>query len=538
MRDIAGYCRERDVLREIGPQSERLPTLLDCLDADDGRLHLVLSVVPGRPLGDQIGSSEPLGWPLLITLGCCILDAIDECHRLGYSLVDFNSGSVMVNLAGERPTVGLVDFGQSRRLGSKVDFLETNDLTPDHLRHSPAVSAARDAAIAARLLALTIPEVVTPDELRRPETLRRIDALNEIARFPQWEMLASHPDPLALVRAGLLGYAEGIHLMKVTPSSHNEEVAVPSTLVSRSNWRLPISAVACAIVLLLTTLVVGWRFAAPQRDESPIAGSTESPQEILEPASSEVLARQPGDSATSGLSTTVVQNPIGGALEQATASDTRAPVGGQSGAHGPGGTKPSSAQPPRTETDTASTPTAAVPPVVPCANASPDAYPFTTYPDKTVLKEDESPQQFMIYAGAITRIGSSEDINALGLSRNPTSVPRSVASAISIVPRSGTMIHEWSSPTVILIVGGARFEVTSPSIRDSLAASGSPYFNVPNGTFGRLSNRAPREGTLLQAIGDPTVYQVRSGNAVAVTPCSDSRIWIVPLDEMERNGLK
>jgi predicted ATPase/GAF domain-containing protein/anti-anti-sigma regulatory factor len=111
--DIERLASEHELLRRLDLPGVPRPL---GLETHDGRLALVLSAPPGRPLGDVL-RAQRLGLEMALRIGFALAQVLAALHRHGVVHGDLRPGTTIVDL--EPCTVTLIDFGVSAGLARR-----------------------------------------------------------------------------------------------------------------------------------------------------------------------------------------------------------------------------------------------------------------------------------------------------------------------------------------------------------------------------------------------------------------------------------
>lgn len=277
-RDAAGWSRERAAYEQLNLNAllgERLdvPELLGELDGTDGRLHLVLSHIPGYSLSALAAEHESVGIDVVAGLGSWLTGIVTGCHTIGLALVETNPGSILVDLSGDHVRFGLLDFGQSRPLGEENIIPETNQLLPPHLQGIHVASEARDAALCAATIDWAV-DHLAKDEMTSDLGRAIKDTAAVFLSSTDWELLNAAHSPVQVLHALLThdpplvppaedAARQALHLARDTD---------PRPAVRRQRRMITAAALAA---LVLATVVFGFtRSGAGTEQASPLAPTT------------------------------------------------------------------------------------------------------------------------------------------------------------------------------------------------------------------------------------------------------------------------
>ena len=122
--------------------------ILDRHQLPDGTPYIVMDHVRGRSLGRVI-ADEPIAMPRAIALVEQILDVLDAAHREGVVHGDVKSDNFLVDSAGDRDHVTMIDFGLARLVEIPTDRLlrtvvsgTPEYMAPEVVRGEPALPAS------------------------------------------------------------------------------------------------------------------------------------------------------------------------------------------------------------------------------------------------------------------------------------------------------------------------------------------------------------------------------------------------------------
>jgi hypothetical protein len=138
----------------------------------------------------------------------------------------------------------------------------------------------------------------------------------------------------------------------------------------------------------------------------------------------------------------------------------------------------------------------------------------------TKLKEESVPTVFVIIGGAKFGVPTADILTRLyGGFAGLGTLWDGALSGMGEIPADGTKLKEESSPTVWVIIGGARFGVPDQATLDRLYGGWSDVWPVWDGRTIGLDG-APRDGTLLKDESAPEVFAICGGATRLVTSFS------------------
>ena len=138
--------------------------------------------------------------------------------------------------------------------------------------------------------------------------------------------------------------------------------------------------------------------------------------------------------------------------------------------------------------------------------------------DGTILQERGAEDRYLILAGARFPV-TDESLAGLGNPNAPLlNVPPGSIPYVTPIPRENSWLKELYSGREWYVAAGARFPIVSPEARDTLIAGGHMQAHVvvvPQNSLGRVPF-VPADHTRLRALGEPTVWQISAGARFAV----------------------
>ena len=139
----------RRFLRE-GATAARLthPNVVRVYDSGvsaEGTAYLVMELLSGRTLGQEVTDRGPLGVKRAVRVGACVADVLAAAHRVGVLHRDIKPENIFLHAADGREVVKVVDFGIAKLFGDE---------------HGPAVSRLTRTGGYVGTPAFIAPEVV------------------------------------------------------------------------------------------------------------------------------------------------------------------------------------------------------------------------------------------------------------------------------------------------------------------------------------------------------------------------------------------
>jgi serine/threonine protein kinase len=300
------------------------PGLVTVLDAgiEDERPYLVLELIDGPTLTQQLRSGGPLADARVRVIGSQLADAIAHAHGLGVIHRDVKPGNILLRPDGR---VVLTDFGIAQMLTDAVHHTRTGEvigspayLAPEQVNGAAATGAADIYALGLVLLECltghraydgppieaaiarlsTPPAFPTSMERGLRDLLRRMTALDPAERPTAAEVAA------ALVPSPILEAPDATAMITADHLDLASTTAVMSPVPRRRRRRLLLGAAAAAIIAAL--VVVGSAqlrpdevAATPPATPSTTASTTPSatPSATPTPKAQTVVAKVPSPAA-------------------------------------------------------------------------------------------------------------------------------------------------------------------------------------------------------------------------------------------------
>lgn len=128
-----------------------------------------------------------------------------------------------------------------------------------------------------------------------------------------------------------------------------------------------------------------------------------------------------------------------------------------------------------------------------------------------LLSEQSDPKIYVVYGGAKSWIPSPTEFEASGyrwsevIETNDDSLKH-----VADVPGDRTLIRQYDRPDVYVVYGGAKFGIASPDTLTALGFSWNDVAVAPSDSLDRVGT-VPTEGTLLKELSNPAVYVVQNG---------------------------
>jgi serine/threonine-protein kinase len=118
--------------------------IIDFGQSGDGRLFLVMELVVGRTLAEELEQVGPLSLDRVIAIGTQLCEALEVAHELAIVHRDLKLENVML-LAGKRDHIKVLDFGLARSLTDPTTQMTATGLISGTPRYMPP-EVALDAA--------------------------------------------------------------------------------------------------------------------------------------------------------------------------------------------------------------------------------------------------------------------------------------------------------------------------------------------------------------------------------------------------------
>ena len=294
------------------------PGLVTIFDAgvDQGTAFIVMEVVSGRTLQQELTSQKPLSVEQSVSIAADVCEVLDVAHRAGVVHRDIKPGNILLSDDGR---TRVFDFGIARTDGSEA-LTETAAVIGTAAYISPEQAAGRPAEprsdlyavgcvlvemltgsppftadTAVALLHQHINDLPIPPSSQRPEVSSQLDAvaLHLLAKDP-----ADRPSTAAQARQDLLASA--------SPPKGDTRVlptAAPttaSTTMAPASPRRPARAAVVALVVLVAATALGLLAvrqgqkpspaSAPAATNSPTSSTTPSTPRSESPSPSAVPA--------------------------------------------------------------------------------------------------------------------------------------------------------------------------------------------------------------------------------------------------------
>jgi hypothetical protein len=139
--------------------------------------------------------------------------------------------------------------------------------------------------------------------------------------------------------------------------------------------------------------------------------------------------------------------------------------------------------------------------------------------DGSLVREIGTEGVYVVQGGARFLVPSLDALNAMGRGGQYVyNLPPGGLNQIPLLPREGTQLKETSSYVMWQIVGGARFQIPSLTVRDALVYQGQirkDLVVVPDGAINQIPTM-PRETTRIRELTSPTEWQVLLGSRFAL----------------------
>lgn len=250
---------------------------------DDGRPLIVMELVEGRSLAQELRATGPLPEHRVAAIGLRVLHALDAAHRQGIVHRDVKPANILLD--GERAV--LTDFGIAAMVGAgtltdtRAVLGSPEYLAPERVNGQPATPATDLWSLGVTLCAALRGE----SPFQRSDTQATLAAVltYEPPPVPQaprlWPLLAAllrkDPEerPTAEAAAATLAVLAGLPDTAVT-TPVVLPVAEPAVTVTRRRRGRRLAAFAAVLVLVVAAAV--WFVARPGGEGTDRAGSTPS----------------------------------------------------------------------------------------------------------------------------------------------------------------------------------------------------------------------------------------------------------------------
>jgi hypothetical protein len=144
--------------------------------------------------------------------------------------------------------------------------------------------------------------------------------------------------------------------------------------------------------------------------------------------------------------------------------------------------------------------------------------------DGTLLRDYATGSIVVIAGGAGIRFIAWEEVLATGY-QSFVNVPARYLRALPDAPRDGTLLRDNGTGAIVVLAGGAGIGFIS--WEEVLATGYRSFVNVPARYLRDLASM-PRDGTLLAAPGDPTVWKIVAGTRSVTTAAAGDIVTLVP----------